>query len=297
MSKFNRGLSDAFLETLKSDYNKPRTWWRPFLSNKKSFIAIRENYLNVYYRGASLLKLSQSSDKTVKGRIHYKYLLRPELKGEPKYVDIVDGKPRIPKDAFMNDLNEIEDPITDLQKAVKSYTDAEKTGVHRIFQKNCNTLDVEVDFPGGKNYRLDLTAIRKEDLTILFYEAKTFSYLKNLKKKGPSVVEQQIKKYTDLLQKHRCEIVDSYSQVCKNLYELYGLTQPDSPRYKFLGRILDRTKELSVDVHPRLLVFGYDKDQKKGTLQEIQGGLEDRLGKGMVFCKGDAKEFVRGISK
>lgn len=284
MSNFNRGLRDDFIEALKSNYSKSESWWRPFLNNKESVIAIRKNYLNVYYRGASLLELRQSSDKTIVGSIDYKYLLRPKLERRREYVAIVDGKPCIPEDAFMKDLNGSEGHITDLQKAAKPYTDAEKTGVHHILQGNPNILDVEIKLSSG---RLDFAAVQEADLAILFYEAKTFA---NLIKNETKVVEQ-MERYTHLLEECRSDIVRSYGRVCKNLYELYGLTQRHPKHHKFLGRILNRTTDLHVDVQPILVVFGFDNDQKKGRLTQLRNRLEAKLGKNKVVCKGEAREL------
>lgn len=291
MSKFNRGLSDGFVEALKSNYSKPESWWRPFLNNKESVIAIRKNYLNVYYRGASLLELRQSPDKTIRGSIDYKYLLRPKLEpAKREYVAIVDGKPCIPEDAFMKDLNEIGGHITDLQKAAKPYTDAEKTGVHHIFQGNPNILDVEIAITGDRetsSRRLDFAAVQEADLAILFYEAKTFA---NLIENETKVVEQ-MERYTHLLEECRSDIVRSYGRICKNLYELYGLTQRHPKRHEFLGRILNKTTDLHVDVQPILVVFGFDDDQKKGRLTQLRNRLEAELGKNMVVCRGEARDW------
>ena len=58
---FNRGLCDAFVEVLNNEYGKGG-WWRNLVDDKETFLAIRENYLNVYYRGNSLLKLDLTSN-------------------------------------------------------------------------------------------------------------------------------------------------------------------------------------------------------------------------------------------
>ena len=58
---FNRGLCDAFVEVLNNEYEKGG-WWRNLVDDAETFVAIRDDYLNVYYRGNSLLKLCFTSN-------------------------------------------------------------------------------------------------------------------------------------------------------------------------------------------------------------------------------------------
>ena len=88
MSTFNRGLDDAFVEALNQEYDKGG-WWRRFVYDQDVFLAIRENYMNAYYRGCSLLKI-EFKDRAIVGKIHYKYLLRPSTPNE--YVKVEDGR-------------------------------------------------------------------------------------------------------------------------------------------------------------------------------------------------------------
>jgi len=48
MSKFNRGLkSDKFIDQLKEEA-KNVSWWADVLNDPKLFVAVRDDYLNVY---------------------------------------------------------------------------------------------------------------------------------------------------------------------------------------------------------------------------------------------------------
>ena len=177
MSTFNRGLDDAFVDALNKEYDKDG-WWRAFVGDKDVFLAIRENYVNAYYRGCSLLRLSWEAGAFV-GEVHYKYLLRPSASNE--YVKVVDGRANLDnaKSRFLDDIGEIDS----LKKAATPYAGDEKTGVHNILSANNNILDVEIAF--GKDEsdtgapRLDFAAIRKsgKEAKVVFFEAKTLQQL------------------------------------------------------------------------------------------------------------------------
>ena len=90
--RFNRGLSDDFVKALNDEYRKGG-WWRNLVDDPKTFLAIRDDYVNIYYRGCALLMLRLNGNR-LHGLIHYKYLLRPSAPdGIPEYVTALDGKP------------------------------------------------------------------------------------------------------------------------------------------------------------------------------------------------------------
>ena len=54
---FTRGLCAEFVEQLNALYDQPNSWWRTMVDAEDLFLAVRENYVNIYYRGCSLLEL------------------------------------------------------------------------------------------------------------------------------------------------------------------------------------------------------------------------------------------------
>ena len=52
--KFKRGLDQIFVDRLNKEYNKDG-WWKKIADHPKLTIAIRNNDLNVYYHGNSIL--------------------------------------------------------------------------------------------------------------------------------------------------------------------------------------------------------------------------------------------------
>ena len=82
---FTHGLSADLVKSLNEEY-RDGGWWKALVDDPQVFIAIRDEYLNVYWNGNSLLKLFLQNDRLV-GEVHYKYMLRPEINGNP-YIRI-----------------------------------------------------------------------------------------------------------------------------------------------------------------------------------------------------------------
>jgi len=72
-----RRLSENFLECLKTGFLSSIT--DSVRSDPDLVLDIREDYINVYYKGNSLLKLSETSLSRYKAEIHKKFLLRVNL--------------------------------------------------------------------------------------------------------------------------------------------------------------------------------------------------------------------------
>ena len=55
MGTFDRGLDKAFVQELNKQYDQD-DGWRGFVDDSDLYLAIRGGYINIYYRGCSLLK-------------------------------------------------------------------------------------------------------------------------------------------------------------------------------------------------------------------------------------------------
>jgi hypothetical protein len=102
---FNHQIGHDFVNRLNAEYERGG-WWRAIVSDTDLFIAIREDYLNVYHNGASLLKLTFMGDRLV-GETHYKYLLRADV-AKP-YIPVDGGMVKLPDAAalFHADLSNL----------------------------------------------------------------------------------------------------------------------------------------------------------------------------------------------
>lgn len=298
MSTFSRGLDGAFIDALNEEYHK-HGWWRRLADDAGVFVAIRDNYVNAYYRGCSLAKLSwQAQDKTIVGEIHYKYLLHPSAPNE--YVQVVDGKVKLPDDMSAWLLRDLSD-VDSLKKAVLPYSGAEKTGVHDILKANANIVDVEVAFGKDEHEsgapRLDFAALRNasEGAKLTFFEAKHFDN-NALRAQGKPNVVKQMGTYSRKLQENGDAIKCGYRRVCHDLLSLCGVAQRYEEYRNMLKHVADGLP-VEVDVEPVLVVFGFDADQKDGKVWRLHREKLQQELKRRVSFKGDSKGLKTGISQ
>lgn len=147
--------------------------------------------------------------------------------------------------------------------------------------------------------RVDFAALRvlDEGGEVGFFEAKRFAdhgALRAEKGRIPNVVEQ-IDRYSKLLRDNSQKVVESYGRICANLLSLHGMEERHPERHAMLQRIAG--KPLSIDPEPKLVVFGFDSDQRNGPAwKPHRKRLVDLLGKERVLLKGNPKGFRRGIS-
>ena len=108
--------------------------------------------------------------------------------------------------------------------------------------------------------RIDFAALQRkgDEARIVFFEAKRFENRELRSRTEPRVIEQ-IGKYETFITKYKEEIKLSYRRICDNLTKLV----PDRcDPLVFQGA--DGSLKLAVDPDVRLVVFGYDADQKVG---------------------------------
>lgn len=295
MSQFKRGISQQFVDRLNTEY-KAGGWWKSIADDRDLFVAIRKDYLNVYLNGNSLLKLWQEGDQLV-GETHYKYLLAPET-ARP-YVKVMGGKALIDgtTSLFSSDLSD----FSALKRAANVYSGDEKKGVHQIVMSNPNVIDVEIAFGAESERtgsvtanRIDFAALRQGQtgLEVVFYEAKQFSN-KELRAASENVpVLEQLRRYETFLSNEQVALIESYRTVCGNLSALLGVNS----RYSAMSAAISNTAQLAICPDVRLVIFGFDADQKDGAnwlghRRKLEAALGDRL-----LLKGDANKFTNGIS-
>ena len=292
---FKRGLSPDFVDHLNGLYSTGG-WWRNLVDDKELFLAIRDDYINFYFRGCSVLKLAWSRRKrALTGEIHYKYLLKPSIKGS-KYIKFgkcgIELPPQL-RSWFLDGL----DDVNELKRAMKRYADAEKSGVHNVVMKdkNPNVLDLEIAINKGKSApRIDLAALhddtdRPGTVRLVFYEAKHFKNEELRSSTSEIPVVDQMSGYSRLLNEYRGALLASYRQVCCNLYGLQGVSRRNGRRHRILRDIATKSKELEIDDQPRLIVFGFDKDQREGKNWKPHAEkLRNALGKSRTLFAGKA---------
>ena len=299
MGTFKRGLDEAFVHYLNEEYEKAG-WWKDVVDDPALFIGIRDNYLNVYYQGNSILLLTLDRGRLV-GRTHYKFLLRDKIPGN-QYIYSADGKMQMSQSAvagvFIHDLSN----LRSLKAACIPYAGVEKTGVHEIIKSNRNVVDVEIALTGQKEDELKPTALRfdfaalqerAQTIELVFFEAKHFSNseLRANRNQTPRVVGQ-VQRYEKLVHRYREQIESSYRRICENLVALKGFRAP-----KIVQAVAEGRKPFLISSQPRLVIFGFDEDQKNGKVWgNHRDKLYDMLGRDRVLLRGNARGFTSGIS-
>lgn len=300
MFQFKRGLSPEFVSRLNDEYESDG-WWRAIADDPQLFIGIRDEYLNVYWKGNSLLRLWIQGD-ALAGEVHYKYLLKPKIKGN-QYLQIEGGRLRLddPANFFPTDFSDVDT----LKRAADIYAGEEKSGVHKIVMSNPNIIDVEVAFGAESDQsgtrvaqRIDFSALRmvKSGPELTFYEAKAFANPELRANGKPAPVLSQLERYQHFLRDRQADLLCSYRKVCGNLASLHGVRNRFSAISEVLQGISEGIGNFRISEDVRLVVFGYDRDQEHGAVWAgHRQKLQTELGESLLL-KGEAKGFTRGIS-
>jgi len=301
MFKFSHVISAPFVDRLNREYNLGG-WWKAIADDRELFVAMRDEYINVYWKGNSLLKL-RFKDGELIGETHYKYLLRPEVETQT-YVRIENGQTKLaaPANLFMPDISD----LAALKRAANVYAGDEKKGVHQIVMSNANVIDVEIAFSTEHEKtglltakRIDFSALKMAPSgpEIVFFEAKLFTN-KELRADGPVVpVFGQLNQYRNYLGDalNVSNLITSYRQTCGNLVSLEGVCNRYGAMLEVMKEIAANKVDLKINSDVRLVVFGFDSDQKDGKVWAGHRQKLEALGENLLL-KGSAQGFTRGIS-
>jgi hypothetical protein len=296
--RFARGIchETGFIDALNRAYSQGG-WWKNMVDDPRTYVAIRDNYLNVYSNGCSIVKLRFQGDKLI-GETSYKYLVRYNVanKVEVSTDGEISRHPEAVDTMLVHSLEELDSIIY----WTKHLAGDEKIGVHQILCANRNTIDTEIAFTDQAEddespsaSRIDFAALQRTSngLEVVFFEAKHFTN-PELRSSGDSVkVLEQVDRYEKLLMTYQNAIHKSYVQVCRNILAIDG----NLPFKPFAEEALK--EGFSINLKPRLVIFGFDGDQKLGDYwKKHNEKLTDKLGKDRVLLKGDSRNFKNGIS-
>lgn len=252
MIQFNRGIKNsAFINALNVLYDDKSSFWYKLVTDRDLFIAIREEYINVYYQGQSICRLEFKNG--IIGHTHKKYL----GVNQTGYFSSLNGIISNPE-SKINSLLELEEIKINVKnhfgkEKVKSYTEV----------LNCEKYIVDVEAslvmmrePGTtkkskyKISSIDFVALEfddKKELKLVFYEAKHFDNSEIRSRTIPKVFGQ-ISRYEDSLKLHKKELINSYKLVIANLSNLHILTHRN-----FVLKM--PVNGIAIDYEPKLIVF------------------------------------------
>ena len=243
MSEFKRGITkENFIKELNSNL-----YFQKIIADKDLFIAIRNNYLNVYYYGQSIYKIEFVKNK-LRWTTHKKYLDSHSLESGYKSTE-----------------NPLLEDLETIKQRAKVYGGKEKEQVKEQILSNNSlcVLDVEVTFSRETNFgrrSIDYLAVESNNgkINYVFYEAKHFENSEIRARKTPKVFEQ-MEKYEQALSdpNHKKEILNSYKTVYENVLDLNL-----SNKQKLTQLIGKNIEHIDIDSEPRLIIFEVSSEEK-----------------------------------
>ena len=289
---FKRGLSDAFLDALER-LAEQGSWWSDVLADTDLLIAVRNDYLNVYWQGQSLFRIGHKAGAVV-ASTHPKYLIDPGLSKQVPF----DGR-TFHVEAILSGgiIKAYAGPatLTRLKKATAPYSGIEKQGVHTIVARDLAVVDVEIALTMtgmddvmvadvGKIPRIDIARFQvgPSGPELAFWEAKDFGNPELRAASGDASVIAQIAKYRAMLSHHHVDVVASYRRVAQNLVRLGAM----SKGHRTVAPVVsDVANGAGLHLDPAavgLVIFGFDAAQRddqrwKVHLEKLEKHVKERL--------------------
>lgn len=273
--KFKRGLDQKWLDSVKVFLDSgPGQLMAKYKDSKgHSYqICIRDNYLNIYWKGCSIVKYNPRA-RNIFYETHMKYL--GHKSNSYAKLEMRDNDLRYKQVSLMKDI------LTDPDKAVEGYVVGEKAatiGYIRNMNPRPFLLDLEIAFrrerdsgeitETGRKYvsdRIDVAEIIIMDgkplLRLVEIKLDSDSRIRAMNQR-PEVLKQ-MKRYKDFIQREKTAIRDSYRAIAGNYIEL-DLTH----KFPTLNRI--NAKEILEDFSkcgeicddPLLLVIGTKENMR-----------------------------------
>ncbi len=217
--------------------DNPPQWWQNLKSDPEIYIDIRkENYLNVYHNGGSIMKLEWS--KGYKAQIHMEYIPLNKVT-EYALFEFQDGNISLSKLQTIDIKNFGEEALERIKKRIRKFypNDSEK-GIQAQYVINNNQkrsgegffLDTEMAYDDN---RIDMVWVNIATKAIAFVELKTIGderlYVSG--KKDVETIDKQLKKYYEFAQDNRNDLIEHYDRVYhikKDLGLLPGFAKDDS---------------------------------------------------------------------
>jgi hypothetical protein len=311
-SDSSHSVSDAFLDHLDQLARQDGgSWWQDVLKREDVFLAVRRNSLNVYYRGGSIFRIDDKGDGTVSPKTHVKYLVRQQQ----ALAELVDGEFKPNGIGWTHYVGP--ETLRDMIRAASDLAGAEKTGLHPLIMGSPAVIDVEIALgraqegeangstpddtarPANRHLdRLDVATLERQGATIavVFHEAKHFTSTALRARSGSPAVVDQLRRYRSTLSYHTPALIARYQAACRAIVRLdamrhhvrldagAGVPLPSDP---MVQEVATGNAVLTIDPNPRLIVFGFDADQKKGQLQTILSALKNADPNLVVYAAGD----------
>ena len=307
VSSIQHVVSDAFLDNLSELARRDGSWWQDVLLRDDVFIAVRNNSLNVYHRGASIFRIDDNGRGKIRPWTHVKYL----VKQQQLLAELMDDGRFKPNNIGWSHY-ESPNTLKDMIRSAADLSGVEKTELHPLVLGSSNVIDVEVSLlrpvdpesaddalplsdqfqtaqeSTRKQDRLDVVTLedRPDGIFVVFHEAKHFSNAALRAKAEPSVIGQ-MRRYHKAIVHHEAALRKRYEAVCVALVRLHEMridARKAVPDPKPLADLNQMVRDVAagkmpiqVDPDPRLVVFGFDANQKDGRWKNEKARLKEFL--------------------
>jgi hypothetical protein len=265
---FVRGITDAMLDHLRALARQP-SWWHDILKRPDDlFIAIRNNYINVYNNGRNVLLCEFPRGHFQLGT-HHKYLgvSKPGTRANV----YLEGERELTVRGTNNPAFSIDEILNKVSTYSKTTQDNEKLHLHSVLNRNVNVIDVEMAFialpkevpdPQKKEPRtdrMDFVSVSRKGLqypTLVFYEAKEANNSALKARDEPKIMEQ-LERYRNQLRKRSDEIIRAYLKLIAQTAEIERMRSNKSTRNSRIAWLdgIVKAGKLEIDPVPRLLIF------------------------------------------
>lgn len=281
-------------------------WWRDVLARRDLVIAVRREALNVYYRGASIFLVElRGSDLVPITHAKYlarrqqglvplqpdgRFALDPDAalwrsyNGPETLAEMVKAAADLagPEKIGLHALLLASPNVIDLEISLEGEDGPEPEsrmdGVTATAEQEADGLAETAPPTSLARWqdRIDVATLEERggQVWVVFHEAKHFgnSELRSGPTRPPPVAEQ-IGRYRRAIARHAQAIAESYRDVCQALVRIEAMrrrVQAVSPTTPALDPLISRVAEenliCAVDPEPRLVVFGFDQDQRDGLV-------------------------------
>jgi hypothetical protein len=300
-SPFTKGLSDHFVSAL-DQLAQRQGWWQDVLADKTLVLGIRNEYMNVYWKGQSLFKVRVTPSGIV-AATHEKYLLDPDLSDQVVLTSAGFFQTAgLQKKGFITEYRGSE-TLQKMKRAAAAYAGEEKKGVHTIIMRSdAPVIDVEIAMSAsevphaGKLPRIDIAALEEDStgVKVVFWEAKLF-WNGELRAKGdakPRVLDQ-IRKYKDTLNAHRPAVLKNYGQVARNLVRIGQMSGGSRPIHPLVSQVAEgRPLVMNEEPDVGLIVFGFTAAERDDPFWvKHREKLERPLTRARIRSAGDPKNI------
>lgn len=190
--------------------NKPPTWWKNLLFDEDLYIEVRkDNYIDVYFNGGSIIRELKFKGGEYSGRTHYKYLLPKEA----GYVEYDFKNPLAQENIKLLSFADFDPKTLQLIKNnIKNhYPASSEKGIQARF---INQAGYFLDTEFAYNYadvklRIDLVWVDIPNKKIVFVELKTMGDSRLY----TNEIYEQLKKYYDFACGFESEIIEYYKKL------------------------------------------------------------------------------------